>query len=207
MAIVNSYTRFMPTPDRTSLDAIVLAARDLLERDGLAGVTMSAVAGRVGVRAPSLYKRVESRERLIQLVAEATLTDLADHLADRVTAREILDGFRAFSHQRPAAFQLVMTPSTSTPTARREFGARASEALIRIAADLAGDDHALEGARTLTAWTTGFISMELNGVFQLGGDVDAAWEFGATRLIEAITESGSRPDAGNVSASRTTPAA
>ena len=49
MAIVNSYTRRMPTPDRTSLDAILLAARELLEADGPAGLTMAAVAARVGV--------------------------------------------------------------------------------------------------------------------------------------------------------------
>lgn len=54
-------------------------ARDLLEKDGLAGLTMQAVAHRVGVRAPSLYKRVQSRDRLIQLVAEATLTELRAH--------------------------------------------------------------------------------------------------------------------------------
>ena len=58
MATVNSYTGIMPTPDKTSLDAIVLAARDLLEEDGLGGLTMQAVAHRVGVRAPPLYMRV-----------------------------------------------------------------------------------------------------------------------------------------------------
>ena len=77
MAIVNSYTRKMPTPDRTSLDAIVGAASDLLEQTGLAGVTMQAVALRVGVRAPSLYKRVPSRERLIQLAERFKGTDAA----------------------------------------------------------------------------------------------------------------------------------
>ena len=77
--MVNSYTLNMPTPERTSVDEIVSAARDLLEKDGLAGLTMQAVAHRVGVRAPSLYKRVQSRDRLIQLVAEATLTELRAH--------------------------------------------------------------------------------------------------------------------------------
>ena len=48
MATVNSYTGRMPTPDRTSLDEIVDAARDILEHDGLAGLTMQAVAQRVG---------------------------------------------------------------------------------------------------------------------------------------------------------------
>ncbi|HEY0247737.1 MAG TPA: TetR/AcrR family transcriptional regulator [Gryllotalpicola sp.] len=177
----------MPTPDRTSLDAIVLAARHLLEEEGLAGLTMNAVAERVGVRAPSLYKRVQSREQLIQLVAEATLTALADRLKATTTAVEALNGFRDFGHGHPAAFQLVMTPGAGMPTARVEFGAAASETVLRVARELAGAERALEAARTLTAWATGFICMELNGNFKLGGDIDQAWEFGITRVVEAIT--------------------
>lgn len=186
MASVNSYTRLVPTPDRTSLDAIVQAARELLEEGGPSGLTMNAVAERVGVRAPSLYKRVQSREHLIQLVAEATLTALADRLGTAATAVEALNGFREFGHEHPAAFQLVMTPGAGMPTARVEFGAAASETVIRFARELAGPDRALDAARTLTAWATGFICMELNGNFQLGGDIDRAWEFGVTHVVEGV---------------------
>jgi len=187
MASVNSYTGPMPTPDRTSLDAIVLAATELLELEGLTGLTMQAVAHRVGVRAPSLYKRVQGRDRLIQLVAEATLTELAARLDATSSAVQLAGALRAFGHERPAAFQLVMTPGPGTPGADDTFAAAASRGVLRIAGELAGEEHALEAARTLTAWTTGFISMELNGRFQLGGDVDRAWEFGVTRIVAAIT--------------------
>jgi hypothetical protein len=35
-------------------------------------------------------------------------------------------------------------------------------------------------------WAHGFISMELAGAFRLGGDVDAAFEFGLRRLVAAF---------------------
>ena len=124
MAIVNSYTRIMPTPDRTSLDAIVLAAADLLEQSGLAGVTMQAVAQRVGVRAPSLYKRVPSRDRLIQLVAETTITELAGRLDAAVGPVELANALRAIGHERPAAFQLIMTPGPGVPAVGDEVEVR-----------------------------------------------------------------------------------
>jgi len=187
MATVNSYTSGMPTPDRTSLDAIVLAARDLLEADGLAGITMQAVAHRVGVRPPSLYKRVPSRDRLIQLVAETTLTELAERLDGATTAAELASLLREFGRRQPAAFQLVMTPEAGTPVADQSFRVALSAPILRVARDLAGDDLALEAARTLTAWSAGFITMELNGGFQLGGDIDRAWEFGVERIVQAIT--------------------
>ncbi|THG29359.1 TetR/AcrR family transcriptional regulator [Naasia lichenicola] len=179
----------MPTPDRTSRDAIVLAARELLETDGLGGLTMNAVAQVVGVRAPSLYKRVDSRDRLIQLVAEATLTELSVLLDGTSDLAEAARTFRDFGRQRPAAFQLVMTPGPGTPSAGAEFGAAASAPILRIAAQLAGEQHALAAARMFTAWVSGFVSMEINGGFQLGGDLEEAWEFGVTGIRTAITAS------------------
>jgi len=176
----------MPTPDRTSLEAIVLAAGELLESDGLAGLTMNSVAQRVGVRPPSLYKRIEDRDGLIRLVAEATLSELAARLQSQTTVEALARTFRSFAHERPAAFQLVMTPGPGTPVAAPTFGAAAAQPILRAAAGLVGESDALVAARTLTAWAAGFISMELNGGFQLGGDVDEAWEFGLSRIVAAI---------------------
>lgn len=177
----------MPTPDRTSLDAIVDAARDILEIDGLTGLTMQAVAQRVGVRAPSLYKRVDNRDDLVRLVAEATLTELASRIPDDADALQVATEFRRFAHERPAAFQLVMASGASAVPVRPEFHVLASAAILRVSAQLAGDEHALEAARTLTAWANGFISMELSGGFNLGGDVERAWQYGAERLVAAIS--------------------
>src|SRR4051812_34466874 len=111
MATVNSYTGAMPTPDRTSLDEIVAAARELLESDEL---TMHAVADRVGVRAPSLYKRVQSRDELVRLVVHATLADLSRITGDIYA---VAAAYRAFAHSRPAAFRLVMTSAVDPAVA------------------------------------------------------------------------------------------
>lgn len=187
MASVNSYDGPMPTPDKTSLEAIVIAARDLLETEGLTGLTMQAVAQRVGVRAPSLYKRVQGRDHLVRLVAEATLTELALRLDSATTVAEIVDGYRAFSHSRPAAFQLCMGPGALPLVSDGSYWQAASAAVIRISGKLAGADHALEAARTVTAWAVGFITIELNSGFNLGGDIDRAWEFGRASITESIT--------------------
>jgi hypothetical protein len=80
-----------------------------------------------------------------------------------------------------------MTPGAGTPVARPEFGAAASEAILHLAGTLAGADHEIEAARTFTAWAAGFVSMELNGGFNLGGDIEQAWEFGVTKIVAAIT--------------------
>ena len=67
-----------------------------------------------------------------------------------------------------------------------EVLARSSASMLAVAAELSGPDHALDSARTLTAWANGFVSMELSGAFRLGGDVERAFEFGVHRLADAL---------------------
>jgi AcrR family transcriptional regulator len=185
----------MPTPDRTSVSDIVTAARDILESTGLPGLTMAAVAARVGVRAPSLYKRVGSRDELVGLVADATVQDLGDRLqqlteqqAGNPTAalRELARGFRAFAQQRPAGYTLIFALGPDAARPRIETLTRATDILVAATTPVVGEQQALDAARLLTAWANGFLSMELSGAFRMGGDVDQAFEYGLERLIEAL---------------------
>jgi AcrR family transcriptional regulator len=179
----------MPTPDRTSLSAIVEAGRELLELGGPSKVTMQAVADRVGVRAPSLYKRVRDRDALLQLVAETTVDDLGTRLAaSDGTLAGLARAYRAFAHARPEGFRLLYSIAGSADTL-----ARASEPVLAAARASVGEDRALEEARLLTAWATGFVNMELSGAFRLGGDVDEAFEYGLTRLAATGQSEASRP--------------
>ncbi|PJJ55222.1 TetR/AcrR family transcriptional regulator [Compostimonas suwonensis] len=174
----------MPTPDRTSLDAIVTAGRDILESNGPAGLTMQAVAVRVGVKAPSLYKRVKDRNALLRLVADATVDDLAARLTGSGGLPELARTFRAFARERPEAFR-VMFSGDASPDAL----ARVSAPVLRLAGELVGEHDALSAARLITAWASGFITMELAGAFQLGGSIDEAFEFGLERLARALSTS------------------
>jgi AcrR family transcriptional regulator len=189
----------MPTPDRTSLDEIIQAGRDILETEGITRLTMQAVADRVGVRPPSLYKRVRSRDDLVGLIAEATVRDLGERLgrvgtsADpRRDVAELARAFRAFAHARPAGYQLIFAPGPDIARPSLDSLTRATAPVMRVAANLAGEQHVLEAARTITAWANGFISMELAGAFKLGGDIDRAYEFGIACLTDAL--GGQPPD-------------
>jgi AcrR family transcriptional regulator len=172
----------MPTPERTTLDDIVAAARDLLEAGGPARVTMQAVAERVGVRAPSLYKRVRDRDALLALVGAAIAEDLKARLE---ASDEGIDGlvraYRAFAQEQPEGFRFVLGGPTDPAVL-----ARTSEPVLRVARAAVGEEHALDAARLITAWATGFLTMELAGAFRLGGDIDGAFEYGLARLVAAL---------------------
>ena len=66
---------------------------------------------------------------------------------------------------------------------------RSVAAVRRVAGRLAGPEHELPAARMVVAWANGFVTMELAGAFQLGGDVDEAWEFGLDGLVRALARS------------------
>ena len=189
----------MPTPDRTSRAAIVEAAREILESAGFAGLTMQAVADRVGVRAPSLYKRVRNRDDLVRLITEATVRDLGERLATigagtnpRRDLAELARAIRAFARARPMGYQLISAPRPGLAGPSIEEMAHAIEPVLQVAGNLAGEHHALQAARTFIAWASGFINMELAGGFKLGGDIDQAYEFGIAHLIDAL--GGQPPD-------------
>lgn len=175
----------MPTPERTSYAQIVAAGREILEASGPAGLTMQAVAARVGVRAPSLYKRVKDRESLLAAVVSATIDDLAERLESAEgDLAELAQQYRRYAHERPQAFRLMFAS-----VADEETLARAAAPLIRATAALVGEAEALDAARLVTAWATGFLQMELAGAFRLGGDVDGAYAYGLRRLIGALDPS------------------
>lgn len=192
----------MPTPTRITPESLRAAAREVLERDGREGLTMQAVATALGVRAPSLYKHVLDRDDLVRIVAE----DVARELGDRVdsalasaggdavpAARALAETARRFAHERPNGYALVFGPLPESQRAGRAALDRGSAAILEVARRLAGEEHALEAARTLTAWMHGFASMELAGAFRLGGDVEEAWEFGIERLVAGLAASGRPP--------------
>lgn len=172
----------MPTPSRTSLDAITTAGVEILETRGLSGLTMQAVARAVGVKAPSLYKHVRDREALVGLVADAAATDLAAHLEEHDGLAGLARSLRSWATAHPEMFRLVFSGRGSP-----EVAAAAGAPVLKAARDLVGPADKLSAARLVTAWATGFISMELAGAFQLGGDVDEAFEYGIERLTVALS--------------------
>ncbi len=109
----------MPTPERTSLAEIITAGREILEAEGPDGLTMKAVAIRVGVRAPSLYKRVRGRDALLSAVADATIAELAERLdAAGRNLPALASEFRAYAHEHPEGFRLMYSIAGSEEALR-----------------------------------------------------------------------------------------
>jgi AcrR family transcriptional regulator len=153
---------------------------------------MQAVASAVGVRAPSLYKRIRDRGELIRLIGDATASDLLAQLEPVRTGDPEHDlaalaaAFRAFAHRRPAGFGLLFARLPEAWRVDPALNARAAGPILETVNALVGPGEALDAARLVVAWVHGFVSMELAGTFRLGGDVDEAFGYGVQRLTELL---------------------
>ena len=184
----------MPAPARTSREAILAAARTVLEESGPDALTMQAVADRVGVRAPSLYKHVPDRAGLVQAVTDAVMADLVTALAipkpssdPRVDLRRVARRYRAFVRANPAGYALLFAGPAAGATIDEATLADLGRPIVAATARMVGERDALPAARTIVAWAHGFVSMELAGAFRLGGDLEVAYATGLEIILDGIS--------------------
>jgi AcrR family transcriptional regulator len=196
MSIAYNQEIMSPAPARTSNDAIVAAARRILESDGLSAVTMRHVAEAVGVKGPSLYKRLPDRAALLRAVSDGVLADLSRILAraietddPRADLRAAVLAYRQFVLRNPGGYRLLFADLPPGANPDPATLAALGQPIVRAMARLAGEADALEGARTLVAWSHGFVSMELAGAFRLGGDLDIAYAFGIETILAGVSGS------------------
>ena len=201
-----------PAPARTSRDAILSAARALLEEGGLDAVTMAAVGDRVGVRGPSLYKHVPNRAALIRTIAEAVTDDLGRALRQAVATgdpradlRQAALAYRTFVHANPNGYGLLFTNVAAEMQPDPEAVADTGRPLVEAMAMLVGPDASLPAARTVAAWAHGFVSMELAGAFRLGGDLDVAYEAGIETILAGVSAAATPASRSRRKGSGTTP--
>src|SRR3954468_13945014 len=104
----------MPARPRTSTDAILAAGEELLEAGGVDAVTMQGIADRVGIRAPSLYKRFANRTALLSALADAVFAEPAELFRGAVLGADaaadvtlLAAAYRHFAHRRPQMYRLL----------------------------------------------------------------------------------------------------
>jgi TetR/AcrR family transcriptional regulator, tetracycline repressor protein len=102
-----------PDPQRSTLtlERIVDAALDLIDRAGLDGLSMRKLGAALGVEAMALYHHVGSKERLLRAVAERLDREIADTLekpSDWPAAlRQMARAYRAVARRHPTAVPLL----------------------------------------------------------------------------------------------------
>jgi AcrR family transcriptional regulator len=166
-------------PDRLSArgQAIVAAARELLEEEGYEALSMRRLAERLGIRAPSIYKHLPDKQALENAVISAAFEEQAEVFERAVEksddpAAAIARAYREFARDHPHLYRLM----TERPLDREGLAPGAEERAARPVVAAFGGDEAR--ARAAWAFAHGMTILELNGRFPPGADLDAAWARG-----------------------------
>jgi AcrR family transcriptional regulator len=178
---------------KTTDREVCAAVRRLLESGGEEALSMQAIAAAVGIRAPSLYKRFANRSDLLSAAARDALRELAESLHDPTASGETYESlermahvYRRFAKKNPRTYGLIF----SEALAPREdlLGARqaAAEPLLALLARQVGPASALPAARLMVSYLHGFLSMELGRAFRFGGNVNEAFQYGLTKIIDSL---------------------
>jgi AcrR family transcriptional regulator len=183
----------MPAAAKTTQDEIVAAARKLIDKGGLEALSMQAVAEAVGVRAPSLYKRYADRAALVRAVRSDVAVQMR-RLLDKAAStgnpakdlRAIAHGQRAYARRSPHLYALLFATNDDAADLSPQDNASMMATLFERMGRFGSATHMLEGARLLVSFTHGFAQMEAAGAFRMGGDLNAAFDFGLEKILSAL---------------------
>ena len=177
-----------------TVERIVGTASEIADEEGVTAVTMSAVAQRLGVSVPGLYKHVDGLPGVNRLLTVRATNELAEVLSASVMGQSgdaalhsLCRAYRAYAKQYPGRYAATVTAPTAADT---EHQAAAAKALAATLAMLSGyhlaDDEAIDATRYLRSVLHGFVTLELVGGFGLPQDVDASFEETVTATQRAL---------------------
>jgi AcrR family transcriptional regulator len=146
----------------------------LVSEEGLAAVSMRAVASRLGVTPMALYRHIGDKQGLLDGVVERLLLEIplpSPELPWRDRLHALAAGIRALAHRHPDVFPLLFQRPATTPAA---LGARdAAYAALREAGVAEGTIPRLE--RALSTLVLGFAASEAGGRFGAEAVADYDW--------------------------------
>jgi AcrR family transcriptional regulator len=185
-------------PRRPGLDrrALVGEAAALADERGLEFVTLSNLAERLNVRAPSLYNHIESADELQRQLSLFALRALGDQIARAAIGLNgsagviaIANAYRAFAKQHPGMYDATLRAIRPDDAAAHEISGHMLDVLHAILAPFDLDDdrsiHAMRGFRSLVH---GFVSLEAVNGFGLKQSIDESFQFVLRSFIAGLRD-------------------
>jgi AcrR family transcriptional regulator len=173
-----------------STASVVDVAVDLVDRSGVAALTLAAVARHTGVATPSLYKHVRNLAALKQKVSARVTAELAHTLSTAIAGRSGEDALRSLAHAyrdyalaHPGCYPLTQRVPDADDPVHLAAGEQALQAVFATlrAYGLVGEE-AIHATRLTRSTLHGFVNLEVDGAFGLPQDVGRSFE----RLVSAL---------------------
>ncbi|MEL6402999.1 MAG: TetR/AcrR family transcriptional regulator [Chloroflexota bacterium] len=174
----------MPYPSQVDAETIVKTAREMIENEGAEKLSLRVLAKELGIKAPSLYRHVGSKDGLVKAVNELTMHAMVAALENSLDREQpiteqlmsIGHAYRAFATKNPACYTLAYNSprdATRPDPAMREALVLPVQALF---GQLVGEEQSFAAIRGAYAMLHGWVMLEILQQFERGGDLDAHFE-------------------------------
>ena len=169
-----------PYPLQTDRKTIINTARALIEREGIEHLSLAKLAKEVGIKAPSLYNHIDSKNSLLHAVIEETYLQLftaydkaleSSGSSPEEKLLTILDAHYRFAHANPRSYILAYTAADADQLNNPDMLLQKAIQIQVIIKEIAGEGNSLTALRGLLALVHGFVMLELNGQLRRGGDL------------------------------------
>jgi AcrR family transcriptional regulator len=182
-------------------ERLTRTAAELADEIGFDGVTVSAVARRLGVKDPSLYAHIDNGRELKVRVALLALEEMADQAAAALAGRAGKDALVAFANAyrdyakkhpgRYASAQFELDPETAANSAAPRHAGMMRAILLGY--DLPEPEQT-DAVRFLGSTFHGYVSLELAGGFRhTPREADASWAWALDNLDLVLRNHSRKP--------------
>jgi len=180
---------------RIDADDVTDAALDVLDANGADELTLSKVAGELGVQSSALYNHIEGLSGLRHNVAAAASQALTTSLRDAAIARSGRDAlwavgtaYRRFAIDHPGQFAAATLLFGNPAPKTTEAIASITELFMRIVGGLGvAEDRIVDDARAIHSAIRGFVILEVTLGFDPSADLDGSFDHLLEVLLRGIS--------------------
>ena len=155
-------------------DDIVRTAVRMIEADDADGLSLRAIAGALGVKAPSLYRYFPDKGALELAVAEESLRVLQTEMKEATSGgnpdarfRAVVEAYLRFARERFRLYSFIMdrVPQTYGSAVAKEVW----NLLLRAASDISGRPDDTAAAVAVWSFLHGYSTLQHSGAFGASG--------------------------------------
>ncbi|GIJ29351.1 transcriptional regulator [Micromonospora qiuiae] len=163
---------------------VVRAAAQLADEVGYEKLTLAALASRLGVALPSLYKHIKGADALAQKLSALATAEIADEMMTAAAGRSGADALRAvavayrsYARRHPGRYPTSQRVPDPADPEHLAAGERAVGVVYAILQGYGIDGAAaVDAVRMFRAAVHGFVSLEATGGFGLPREVDRSFD-------------------------------
>lgn len=183
---------------RLSRERVLLAALEVVDRDGLSGLSMRRLGAELGVEAMALYRYAPSKDALLDGLVEVFCLQVDRELehgrADpdgaagppdwRTRLHRIARATLDVALRHPQVVPLLATRLLATPLARRPLPVLRTDERVLALLHAGGfsESDTVRIHRRFTAWLLGYLLVELRAMDDDPGEPDPAFRLGLHRI-------------------------